>query len=114
MISFKHRDDDGSTQQKLQKGKVRAIHYKECQKMVQIVKLPDEFKDTKWEVQFNELFGNYQKTIPKTTACTLGHNNVDTCQGDSGGPLVTKTKKVKNQRKSRMLSGFQEIFRYSA
>ena len=109
LISFKH---DGDTQQKLQKGKVRAIHYKECQKMVQIVKLPDEFKDTKWEVQFNELFGNYQKTIPKTTACTLGHNNVDTCQGDSGGPLVTSTKKVKDQSQSRILSHFNEILGY--
>ena len=103
-ISFKH---GGVTQQKLQKGTVRAIHYKDCQKRVQRgkVKLPDEFKDTKWEYYFNNIFGNYRKTIPKTTACTLGDKNVDTCQGDSGGPLVTRTKKVKNQS----LSHFHKI-----
>lgn len=111
LISFKH---DGDTQQKLQKGKVRAIHFKECQKRVQRVKLPDEFKETQSESFFNHLFGNYRKTISKTTACTLGRNNVDTCQGDSGGPLVTNTKKVKNQSQSRILCGFQEILRSSA
>ena len=50
----------------------------------------------------NAIFGNYEKTISKTTACTLGRKNVDTCQGDSGGPLVTriqkgeKSKSIKN------------------
>ena len=52
--------------------------------------MPDEFKETQSESLFNHLFGNYWKTISKTTACTLGRNNVDTCQGDSGGPLMVR------------------------
>ena len=78
------------------------------------IKLPDKFKGTKWEFYFNEIFGNYEKTISKTTACTLGRKNVDTCQGDSGGPLVTRTKKVKNQSQSRILSSFHIILGYCA
>ena len=113
LISFKH---GGITQQKLQKGTVRAIHYRDCQKRVKEgkVKLPDEFKDTKWEGYFNHIFGKgkYRKTISKTTACTLGDKNVDTCQGDSGGPLVTSTKKVKDQSQSRILSHFHEILEF--
>ena len=62
----------------------------------------------------NAIFENYEKTISKTTACTLGRKNVDTCQGDSGGPLVTRTKKVKNQSQSRILSSFHIILGYCA